>query len=100
MKKESEPQCSFCGRKKKETQILISGIEGHICENCVNQAQQIIDEELFQKHKKFQFNLPNSVKPRDIKKFLDGYVIGQDEAKIYQCGCLQSLQALEPNQKR
>ena len=44
MKKETEPQCSFCGRKKRETQILISGIEGHICENCVNQAQQIIDE--------------------------------------------------------
>ncbi len=83
MKKEMEPSCSFCGRKKKETQILISGIEGHICENCVNQAQQIIDEELFQKHKKFQFNLPNTVKPRDIKKFLDGYVIGQDEAKRY-----------------
>jgi ATP-dependent Clp protease ATP-binding subunit ClpX len=83
MKKETEPSCSFCGRKKKETQILISGIEGHICENCVSQAQQIIDEELFQKHKKFQFNLPSTVKPRDIKKFLDGYVIGQDEAKKY-----------------
>lgn len=83
MKKENEPQCSFCGRKKRETQILISGIEGHICENCINQAQQIIDEELFQKNKKFQFNLPNSVKPKDIKKFLDGYVIGQDEAKKY-----------------
>ena len=83
MKKEPEPSCSFCGRKKKETQILISGIEGHICENCVSQAQQIIDEELFQKHKKFQFNLPSTVKPRDIKKFLDGYVIGQDEAKKY-----------------
>ena len=69
MKKDNEPLCSFCGRKKKETQILISGIDGHICENCVNQAQQIIDEELFQKNKKFQFNLPNSVKPRDIKKF-------------------------------
>ncbi len=81
--KESDPTCSFCGRKKKETQILISGIEGHICENCVQQAQQIIDEELFQKQKKFQFNLPNSVKPLDIKKFLDGYVIGQDEAKKY-----------------
>ncbi len=83
MKKEAEPSCSFCGRKKKETQILISGIEGHICENCVSQAQQIIDEELFQKHKKFQFNLPSTVKPRDIKKFLDGYVIGQNEAKKY-----------------
>lgn len=83
MKKENEPSCAFCGRKKRETQILISGIEGHICENCVTQAQQIIDEELFQKHKKFQFNLPNSVKPKDIKKFLDTYVIGQDDAKKF-----------------
>lgn len=83
MKKELEPTCSFCARKKKETQILISGIEGHICENCVQQAQQIIDEELFQKNKKFQFNLPNSVKPIDIKKFLDGYIIGQNDAKRY-----------------
>ncbi|MBS1612495.1 MAG: ATP-dependent Clp protease ATP-binding subunit ClpX [Bacteroidetes bacterium] len=83
MKKETEPSCSFCGRKKKETQILISGIEGHICENCVGQAQQIIDEELFQKNKKFQFSLPSSVKPKDIKTFLDQYVIGQDEAKRY-----------------
>ena len=83
MKKEAEPSCSFCGRKKKETQILISGIEGHICENCVSQAQQIIDEELFQKTKKFQYSLPNSLKPRDIATFLDQYVIGQDEAKKY-----------------
>lgn len=83
MKKEVEQSCSFCGRKKKETQILISGIEGQICDQCVTQAQQIIDEELFQKTKRFQFALPNSVKPRDISNFLDQYVIGQDEAKKY-----------------
>ena len=83
MKKEAEQSCSFCGRKKRETQILISGIEGQICDQCVAQAQQIIDEELFQKTKKFQYSLPNSVKPRDIAKFLDQYVIGQDEAKKY-----------------
>jgi ATP-dependent Clp protease ATP-binding subunit ClpX len=83
MKKENEPVCSFCSRKKREVNILISGVEGHICENCVAQAQQIIDEELFHKNKKFQFNLPNNVKPRDIKKFLDDFVIGQDDAKKY-----------------
>lgn len=83
MKKDAEQSCSFCGRKKRETQILISGIEGQICDQCVAQAQQIIDEELFQKTKKFQYSLPNSVKPKDIAKFLDQYVIGQDEAKKY-----------------
>ncbi|MCW3126395.1 MAG: clpX [Bacteroidetes bacterium] len=83
MKKDAEQSCSFCGRKKRETQILISGIEGQICDQCVAQAQQIIDEELFQKTKKFQYSLPSSVKPRDISKFLDQYVIGQDEAKKY-----------------
>jgi ATP-dependent Clp protease ATP-binding subunit ClpX len=83
MKKDAEQSCSFCGRKKRETQILISGIEGQICDQCVAQAQQIIDEELFQKTKKFQYSLPNSLKPRDISAFLDQYVIGQDEAKKY-----------------
>jgi ATP-dependent Clp protease ATP-binding subunit ClpX len=83
MKKEAEQSCSFCGRKKRETQILISGIEGQICDQCVAQAQQIIDEELFQKTKKFQYSLPNSLKPRDIAAFLNQYVIGQDEAKKY-----------------
>ena len=83
MKKDAEQSCSFCGRKKRETQILISGIEGQICDQCVTQAQQIIDEELFQKTKKFQYSLPNSVKPKDISAFLDQYVIGQDEAKKY-----------------
>jgi ATP-dependent Clp protease ATP-binding subunit ClpX len=83
MKKEIEHSCSFCGRKKRETQILISGIEGQICEQCVAQAQQIIDEELFQKTKKFQYSLPNSVKPVDISNFLDQYVIGQNAAKKF-----------------
>ena len=83
MKKDAEQSCSFCGRKKRETQILISGIEGQICDQCVAQAQQIIDEELFQKTKKFQYSLPNSLKPRDISSFLDQYVIGQDEAKKF-----------------
>ncbi len=77
----SDPTCSFCGRKKSETSILIAGIDGHICENCVGQAQQIIDEELFQKASKFKFNLPKSIKPQEIVRFLDNYIIGQEIAK-------------------
>ena len=73
--------CSFCGRSKDDVLILISGIEGHICENCVMQAQDIIDDELYQAENKFQFGLPKTLKPKTIKSFLDDYVIGQDEAK-------------------
>ncbi len=82
-KKETEASCSFCGRKKKETQILITGLEGQICDQCVLQAQTIIDDELLQKPKKFQYSLPNNVKPKDISAFLDQFVIGQQEAKKY-----------------
>jgi len=81
MAKNTDHSCSFCGRKKDEVQMLIAGIEGYICENCVNQAQQIIDEELFKQDKKFKFSLPKVVKPVDIKTHLDQYVIGQDDAK-------------------
>jgi len=81
MAKNTDHSCSFCGRKKDEVQMLIAGIEGYICENCVNQAQQIIDEELFKQDKKFKFSLPKVVKPIDIKSHLDQYVIGQDDAK-------------------
>lgn len=83
MRKDKGYKCSFCGRGKEETMILIAGIDGHICENCVSQAQQIIDEELFQQDQKFHFNLPKTVKPQDIFTFLNQYVIGQDEAKKY-----------------
>ena len=64
MAKNQDYKCSFCGRSKNEAQILIAGISGHICENCVSQAQQIIDEELFQKKEQsFKFSLPKSLKP-------------------------------------
>jgi len=73
-------RCSFCGRSKRETRILIAGLEGHICDNCVEQAQAILAEELGAgKHKE----LPDIklTKPVEIKKFLDQYIIGQEEAK-------------------
>ena len=80
-KKQQPYKCSFCGRKKEETLILIAGIEGHICEHCVEQAQQIIDEELSQKSDDNTFSLPDKLKPMDIKAFLDEYVIDQEDAK-------------------
>jgi len=80
MKKEQEPYCSFCGRKKRDVQILISGSEGHICENCVTQAQLIISEELNPKTKQGK-PLQSSFKPKDIFAHLNLYIIGQEEAK-------------------
>lgn len=78
---EKEISCSFCGRKKSEVDILIAGITGHICNHCIDQAGNIIKEELAQRsHTKVEANLTVQ-KPIDIKRFLDEYVIGQDEAK-------------------
>jgi len=84
--KESKIRCSFCSRSKEEVQILIAGAEGHICENCVANAQEIIDQELFTPGKKAAAAVaphfaPKVSKPMDMKKFLDEYVIGQDDAK-------------------
>ncbi|UCJ06104.1 ATP-dependent Clp protease ATP-binding subunit ClpX [Chitinophaga pendula] len=81
--KESKIRCSFCNRSKDEVQILIAGAEGHICENCVANAQEIIEQELFQQNKKVSSShfVPKVSKPVEIKKFLDEYVIGQDDAK-------------------
>lgn len=81
MAKKSGQHCSFCGKAKEEVAILIAGIEGYICEGCVQQAQHIINEELHQQNKHFSFNLPKLLKPKLIKEHLDQYVIGQDEAK-------------------
>jgi ATP-dependent Clp protease ATP-binding subunit ClpX len=74
--------CSFCGRSRDEVKILIAGQEGHICENCVEHAREIIDQELMIRDEKTVSSFKLSVKkPVEIKKFLDEYVIGQDEAK-------------------
>lgn len=76
--------CSFCGRSRDEVKILIAGQEGHICENCVDHAREIIDQELNVREEKGSgpTNFKLSVKkPMELKKFLDEYIIGQDEAK-------------------
>lgn len=82
MAKNTILHCSFCGRNRDEVKILIAGQEGHICENCVEHAQEIILQELQQKseHTLSNFKL-NVKKPVEIKRFLDEYIIGQDEAK-------------------
>jgi len=73
-------KCSFCGREKKEVNLLIAGMEGHICDNCVEQAHAIVEEE-FRKDEGFSTKGLNMLKPKEIKSFLDQYVIGQDQAK-------------------
>ena len=72
--------CSFCGRSKKDVDLMISGIHAHICDKCITQAQQILQEELRTKSNQPapKFNL---IKPREIKTHLDQFVVGQDEAK-------------------
>jgi ATP-dependent Clp protease ATP-binding subunit ClpX len=82
-------RCSFCGKDKSEALILIAGIEGHICEVCVEQAVDIIEEELYGNNKKpntpppppSDLVLPDSITPKEIKEHLDQYVIGQEDAK-------------------
>lgn len=73
-------KCSFCGREKKEVNLLIAGIDGHICDRCAEQAYSIIQEEI-KKDSSFDLAGIQLLKPKQIKEFLDQYVIGQDEAK-------------------
>ena len=73
-------KCSFCGREKKEVNLLIAGMEGHICDSCVEQAYAIVEEE-FKKDSSFSTKEFNVMKPKEIKSFLDQYVIGQEHAK-------------------
>lgn len=82
-----QPQnkCTFCGRSESDTQMLIAGLSGYICESCAAQAYQIIREEL-EDGKQSTATLPQEIallKPHEIKAFLDEYVMGQDEAKKY-----------------
>lgn len=79
--KETTVYCSFCKRSKDEVKILIAGEEGHICENCVAHAQEIIEHELALTPARSASFTPTVAKPLEINKFLDQYVIGQDEAK-------------------
>ncbi|MFA6726671.1 MAG: ATP-dependent Clp protease ATP-binding subunit ClpX [Prevotella sp.] len=81
--------CSFCGRSEDEVKLLISGLSGYICEDCARQAYDIVKqtgvlkEESPSEPSQYPFKLKKLPKPKEIKKYLDEYVIGQDEAKEY-----------------
>ena len=79
--------CSFCGRSEREVRLLITGINGYICENCAEQAFHIVQENLTDNTAKSaakgKYQQKKVPKPKEIKEFLDQYVIGQDEAKRY-----------------
>jgi len=74
-------KCSFCNRSKKEVDVMIAGVTGHICNHCIHQAQQIVTEETSGKVNQDLFAQIELLKPAELKKHLDEYVIGQDDAK-------------------
>jgi len=84
-KTDTSIHCSFCGRSRDEVKILIAGQEGHICENCIEHAHEIIEKEFQQKKVDGKQGTLKVQKPTAIKAFLDQYIIGQDEAKKILC---------------
>lgn len=81
MKNTKEIKCSFCGRDKSTTNVLVAGMSAHICDQCIAQAQTIVNEEASERVKTSLNTNLSLLKPVEIKSFLDEYVIGQDEAK-------------------
>lgn len=80
----SKRRCSFCGRTEDEVGFLITGVNGCICDSCAEQAHEIVKEAMHhQGQGPTDLNLSKLPKPKDIKEFLDQYVIGQDDAKRY-----------------
>ncbi|PID67650.1 MAG: ATP-dependent Clp protease ATP-binding subunit ClpX [Flavobacteriia bacterium] len=81
MAKKEMTRCSFCGRDKSETDVLVAGLDAHICDVCINQAYQILIEESPLVGKKEEATTFDIKTPREIKTFLDQYVIGQEFTK-------------------
>jgi ATP-dependent Clp protease ATP-binding subunit ClpX len=80
-KNNKDIKCSFCGSGKQDTLMLIAGLDAHICDKCVTQANQILAEELSVRKSKTAQSTVTLLKPTEIKAHLDQYVIGQDDAK-------------------
>ena len=81
MSKEENLECSFCGRKKAETDLLIAGMDAHICDKCIEQAHGIVEEEISESKSSTLSKDLTLKKPKEIKDFLDQYIIGQTETK-------------------
>ena len=81
MAKDDVLECSFCGRKKPETDLLIAGLDAHICDKCIEQAHNIVLEEIADQTTSSLTSELIVKKPREIKAFLDQYMIGQEDAK-------------------
>ena len=75
-------KCSFCGRNRRDVNLLVAGANAFICDLCTDQANQIVREEL-KKKGEFKLSKAKLLKPKEIKEFLDQYVIGQDESKKF-----------------
>ena len=75
--------CTFCGRSRRDVDLMINGISGCIRNECATQAYEIVKEQLGKKKSKLDLDRKDLPKPEDIKTFLDQYIIGQDEAKRY-----------------
>ena len=79
---EKNERCSLCGRSRKEVGVLFQGVNGHICDDCIKRGYEILmEEEKFHANEKAKAKAVNLKKPKEIKEFLDSYVIGQDYAK-------------------
>ena len=74
-------KCSFCGRDQQDINVMVSGLDGHICDHCVEQAHLVVKQELKAKGGKTSHFTLNLIKPSEIKKHLDEFVIGQEDAK-------------------
>ena len=81
MAREKQKRCSFCGRSEKDGVQLLSGIDGYICDECVEQAHELLRQIRATKGRSPKLDLKKLPKPREIKEYLDQYVIGQEQAK-------------------
>ena len=90
--KKQDYRCAFCGRDKSDALVLVAGLDAHICEVCIDAAQEIVSEEIYGQQAKqkpeiapedkpYEFKFPKNLTPRQLSNHLDQYVIGQDAAK-------------------